>query len=41
VATQIDAIESLIAKEDAQKITLLEQLVRKHVNLKEVAGGKG
>jgi len=37
VATQIDAIESLIAKEDTQKITLLEQLVRKHVNLKEIA----
>jgi len=41
VATQIDAIESLISKEDKQKITLLEQLVRKHVNLKEIAGEKG
>ncbi len=41
VATQIDAIESLIAKEDTEKITLLEGLVRKHVNLKEVAGEKG
>jgi BioD-like phosphotransacetylase family protein len=41
VATQIDAIESLIAKEDTQKITLLEQMVRKHVNLKEIAGEKG
>ncbi len=40
VSTQIDAIESLVAKEDTQKIALLEQLVRKHVNLKEVAGEK-
>jgi BioD-like phosphotransacetylase family protein len=38
VATQIDAIESLIAKEDTNKIDLLEQLVLKHVNLKEIIG---
>jgi BioD-like phosphotransacetylase family protein len=41
VATQIDAIESLIAKEDATKVDLLEQLVRKYVNLKEIAGEGG
>jgi len=39
VATQIDAIESLIEREDVSKIDLLEGLVRKHVNLKEITGG--
>ncbi len=38
VATQIDAIESLIGREDAHKVALLEQLVRKHVHLKELTG---
>lgn len=33
-ATQIDAIESLMTKEDVHKIDLMEQLVQKHVNLK-------
>jgi BioD-like phosphotransacetylase family protein len=41
VATQIDAIESLISKEDTSKISLLEKMVRKHVNLKEIAGEAG
>jgi hypothetical protein len=41
VATQIDAIESLIAKEDTNKIDLLEQMIRKHVNLKEIVDEEG
>jgi BioD-like phosphotransacetylase family protein len=40
VATQIDAIEPLIAKQDTDKIDYLEQLVQKHVNLKEIVAGK-
>ncbi len=38
VATQVDAIESLIGREDTQKIDLLEQLARDHLRLKEIAG---
>jgi BioD-like phosphotransacetylase family protein len=37
VATKIDAVEPLMATTDTQKVDLLEQLVRDHVNLKEIA----
>ena len=41
IATQIDGIESLIGREDTHKVDLLEKLVRKHVNLKEIVGAEG
>jgi hypothetical protein len=37
-ATQINSIESLLTKDDAHKIDLMEQLVQKHVDLKALAG---
>ena len=38
VATKIDAVEPLMATTDHQKVDLLEQLVRTHVNVKEIVG---
>jgi uncharacterized protein len=35
VAKQIDSMESLLTKDDADKITLMEQLINAHVRLKE------
>ena len=37
-ATQINSIESLLTKDDAHKIDLMEQLVQKHVDLKALVG---
>jgi len=39
VATNIDNLEILITQEDSEKINLVEQLVQKHVNVKELLGG--
>jgi uncharacterized protein len=38
IAKQIDSLESLLQKDDADKIFLLEQMVKKHVNLQEFQG---
>jgi len=38
VATNIDNLEILITKEDSEKLNLVEQLVQKHVNVKELLG---
>jgi hypothetical protein len=38
VATHIDNLEILLAKEDGQKLSLVEQLIQKHVNVKELLG---
>ena len=38
IAKQIDLIEPLLQKEDADKIFLIEQMIKKHVNLKEFSG---
>jgi BioD-like phosphotransacetylase family protein len=35
VAKQIDALESLPTKDDADKIALIEQMVSSHVNMKD------
>ncbi|HUH65208.1 MAG TPA: DRTGG domain-containing protein [Syntrophales bacterium] len=35
IAKQIDSLEPLLQKEDADKILLLEQMIKKHVNLQE------
>jgi uncharacterized protein len=39
-ATHIDNIESLLTKDDTHKIDLLRQLVEKHVDIGEIAGGR-
>jgi BioD-like phosphotransacetylase family protein len=38
VATNIDNLEILLAKEDSEKLSLVEQLIQKHVNVKELLG---
>ncbi|MEI8173119.1 MAG: DRTGG domain-containing protein [Deltaproteobacteria bacterium] len=35
IAKQIDSMEPLLTKDDASKITLIEQIIRRHVNLNE------
>jgi hypothetical protein len=35
VARQIDLMEPLLTKDDANKISLIEQMIRRHVNLNE------
>ncbi len=35
IAKQVDSLEPLLQKEDADKIALLEEIIKKHVNLKE------
>jgi BioD-like phosphotransacetylase family protein len=37
-ATQIDNIEPLLTKDDAHKITLMEQLVQKYVDVRALLG---
>jgi BioD-like phosphotransacetylase family protein len=39
VATNIDNLEILLTKEDSEKLSLVEQLIQKHVNVKEMLGG--
>ena len=38
VATNIDNLEILLTKEDSEKLSLVEQLIQKHVNVKELLG---
>ncbi len=38
-AKQIESLESLLTKEDGDKVELLKDMVRQHVNLKEIVGG--
>ena len=38
IAKQIDFMEPLLQKDDADKILLLEQMIKKHVNLQEFQG---
>jgi BioD-like phosphotransacetylase family protein len=35
-AKQIESLEPLLTKDDAEKVDLLQQLVRKHLNLNEL-----
>jgi BioD-like phosphotransacetylase family protein len=37
-AKQIDSLEPLLTKDDVEKIDLLKELVKKHVNLVEMMG---
>jgi uncharacterized protein len=37
IARQIENMESLLTKNDSQKIALIEQMVRSHVNLKTLS----
>ena len=37
-AKPIESLEPLLTKDDAEKVDLLQQLVKKHVNLTEIAG---
>lgn len=37
-AQHIDNMEALISKDDSEKIELLEQLVKKHINIEEITG---
>lgn len=37
-AKQIESLEPLLTKDDGEKVDLLQQLVKKHVNLNEIAG---
>ena len=37
-AKQIDSLEPLLTKDDVEKIDLLKELVKKHVNLVEMTG---
>jgi hypothetical protein len=38
-AKQIDALEPLLTKEDAAKVELLKEMIKKHVDLNKITGG--